>query len=185
MAECKKLEMDNLHSIKNSIVKELHGSLPKEWHISMEKEQEIPYGHYWNLNYEGVRGYKIVLQGGMPVSLKWKDDEEQWHDSNIARETLTLWFMPSCYKQSWKRFFNLGQPVAAKLFFSSEKLKIYSMLGHQIIAEAELARLISIAKSTKWPDSPAQTGRVSWKEWRKDLKQILAPHKLEKYFGAE
>lgn len=104
MAECKKLEMDNLHSIKNSIVKELHGSLPKEWHISMEKEQEIPYGHYWNLNYEGVRGYKIVLQGGMPVSLKWKDDEEQWHDSNIARETLTLWFMPSCYKQSWKRF---------------------------------------------------------------------------------
>ena len=169
--------MDNLEYIENSVVSGLSDKLPRGWGVLEERDHEIPYGHYWNMEYEGERGYMVTFQGDKEVALKWKDKNDQWKQSYIARETLTLWFMPSCYRHSWKSFFVPKRPIGAELVFSGGSLKVYSMLGHHIVSEDELSKLVSIAKSTRWPDSPVHTGSVSWKDWRNDLLDYIKEEK--------
>jgi hypothetical protein len=151
----------------------IKGIVPENWKIIQIKKNEIPWGHYWGIDYDGPKGYLLVLEGPADVLFNWQDRSGNWHKDPIAKEALELWVMPSGYKRSWKRFFVLHRPIAAKHIFSSEYGEIYGKQGHLITSKEKTEEILSQAKSTAWPDSPHNGKQLSWSTWEKDLKQGL------------
>jgi len=147
--------------------------LPSDWSVAETKEDALPRGHYWGLKYEGPKGLEVVLQGRSDVLFHWKDRDDTWHREPVAKEALRLWLMPSVYEESWRRFFVMKRPKTAKLLFSGPEVKAYSHLSSRIIAVERFDEIVKAAKSTGWPDSPSNTGAISWKTWEEDLRGVF------------
>jgi len=144
--------------------------LPSTWKIVEEKTGVIPHGHYWGQDYHGPKGLSFVLEGDMPVFLHWRDNNGEWHKEWVANESIELWIMPQDYSESWKRFFIIHRPKPAELLFSGKIIRLYAYPSHRIIFPAKFNEILLRAKSSRWPDSPAITGRLSWETWRENIK---------------
>jgi hypothetical protein len=119
---------------------------PVNWEIIQIKEKEIPWGHYWGIDYDGPKGDLLVLEGPADVLFNWQDKSGKWHNAPIAKEALELWIMPPEYKRSWKRFFVFHRPISAKHIFSGELGKVYGRQSHHITSKEEFKKLLSQAK---------------------------------------
>ncbi len=153
--------VDNLNEYEHVVNK----VLPEGWSITETSADVLPDGHYWGMEYKGHKGVGLVLIGKNDVPLDWKDQNDTWHKSPAAKESIDLWIMPHDYKLSWKRFFIFHRPEAAELIFSTPEIKVYGSAGHKIIDQKTFNGLISKAKSTKWPESPSNDGKLSWDNW--------------------
>ena len=147
--------------------------IPRTWKIIEEKIDVIPSGHYWGIDYSGPKGLSFILEGDLEVLLHWKDGIGEWHQSALAKESIELWVMPSDYNESWKRFFVLHRPRPAELIFSGKIVKVYGLPSHRIQFPEKFNDILSRAKSTSWPDSPANNGRLSWEHGRKILERLF------------
>lgn len=158
---------------QDRLIDNIKKSIPSEWRIAEIKSDVIPRGHYWGLEYKGPKGLSIVLEGPMDVFLHWKDKKGDWHQEALAKESLELWIMPHEYRESWKRFFIIHRPKSAELLFSGRIIKVYVYPAHRGVSDKKFNEILSHAKSTSWPDSPANNGVLSWKTWKKDLTNSL------------
>ena len=158
---------------KNELVEKINNNLPSRWKLVETKSGVIPHGHYWGLKYEGPGGLSIVLEGDKDVYLHWKDNKGDWHKEALAKESLELWIMPPDYRESWKRFFIIDKPKSAELLISGNSARVYGYPSHRIGSDERFKEILSHAKSTKWPDSPANKGTLSWREWKEDIKKIM------------
>ena len=162
--------VDSLDEYKISVNK----ALPDGWTIAETKTNVLPDGHYWGMDYEGLKGIKLMLTGINDVSLDWKDENDVWHKSPVAKESISLWIMPIEYKMSWKRFFVFHRPIAAEMIFSTNKIKVYGSSGHRVIDNKAFNEIIAKAKSTKWSVSPANDGNMSWNNWKTAIQAALS-----------
>jgi len=149
--------------------------MPSTWRVVEEKTGVIPYGHYDGSKYEGPGGLSLVLEGDRDVFLHWKDKSGIWHQESLAKESLEVWIMPSQYHQSWKRFFIMKSPVPAERIYSSKEIKVYGYPAHYIPSLEKFEETVSSfpAVTTSWPDSPYNTGILSWTTWKEDIKKAL------------
>lgn len=148
-------------------------NLPTTWRIIEEKTEAIPYGHYDGFKYDGPKGLSLLLEGEQDVLLHWKDKNGDLHKEALAKETLELWVMPSDYHKTWKRFFRMKRSIPAELLYSDKMVKVYGYPGHHIITDEKFKKILLHAVRTSWPDSPTNTGVLSWKNWKEDIQKIL------------
>jgi len=149
--------------------------MPNNWRVVEEKTGVIPYGHYDGLKYEGPGGLSVVLEGDRDVFLHWKDKNGVWHQQPLAKESLEIWVMPPEYHESWKRFFIMKRPVPAKEIYEGKEAKVYGYPTHHIASLEKFEEVVSSLPTvaTRWPDSPRNTGKLSWTSWREDIKKAL------------
>lgn len=155
---------------------EITKKLPSNWRLVEKKMDEVPWGHYWGMKYTGPKGVLLVFEGSRDVFLHWNDKSGNRHQDALAKEILNLWIMPPDYTESWKRFFVMKRPISAELIYSGGTAKIYGMPDHRLPPEAEKKFneiLLTRASITSWPDSPQNTGTLSWTKWKRDIKNIF------------
>jgi len=151
----------------------IEANIPSGWKIKETKEGEIPWGHYWGLEYSGAKGTLILLEGPANVNFRWRDSGGNWHTEPLAKEALELWIMPPGYGDTWKRFFTPHRPVTAKKILSNNKWAIYGHPTHRITSEETFQGLLKQATSTGWPRSPHNEGALSWSTWDKDIRRVF------------
>jgi len=62
-------------------------SLPEDWSLIESQDGQAPPGHG-----------DVEAIGSGPVTFQWKDESGEWHDEELARETLEVWVMPGSYQ---------------------------------------------------------------------------------------
>ena len=157
-----------------AVIEKITRSLPNDWHVVETKMDVLPEGHYWGLKYEGRKGWELVLQGSRDVHFHWKDRKDVWHQEPLAKEALRLWLMPPDYKDRlWRQYFVMKSPVTAKLLFSGPTVKMYSHPSIRVVDVERVDEVVRGAKSFGFPGSPKDTGILSWRTWKKDIKESL------------
>lgn len=151
--------------------------IPPGWELVETKDNEIPWGHYWGQEYKGKRGKLLVFRGPTDVQFNWQDRNENWHKISLAKEVLEIWIMPPGYHESWKRFFNIHRPQPAVDIFESNSTSIFAHPTHRITDESKFKELLNQAKTTSWPESPHNGGKISWTAWEADLAKALSDGK--------
>jgi hypothetical protein len=133
----------------------------------------LPEGHYWGQEYSGVRGEEILLQGVADVHVAWRDASGEWHSEAVGKEALKLYVMPHGYRESLLRFFILKRPMTARLLVETQSFRVYAHPSFRIIENEKLDRIVKQGKATRWPDSPENTGALSWGTWSSDIPKLL------------
>ncbi len=164
---------DTGHDRKKQLIDKIIENIPSKWRLVERKLGVIPYGHYWGSEHEGPKGFSLILEGDEDVYLHWKDNNGLWHQEALAKESLELWIMPPDYSESWKRYFIIHRPKSAELLFPGKSARIYGYPGHRIVSDERFTQIILHAKSTKWPESPANKSALSWGTWKEDIRGIL------------
>jgi hypothetical protein len=147
--------------------------LPKGWTIGERKYEAIPEGHYWGQKYNGVRGDEILVQGTSDIHVSWQDSRGDWHSEAVGKEALKLYFMPSDYKESPRRFFIPKRPASARLLFEGKEFKVYGYPSFSVIESDKLKGIVRNGQSIRWPDSPENTRTLSWNSWSEDISRVL------------
>lgn len=156
-----------------AVIKEIEAALPTSWKIVERKSESLPMGHYWGQQYSGIRGEEVILQGDSDVHVLWLDAKGQWHKDAVAKEVLKIYIMPSTYRESLLRFFVPKRPAGASLLVEARSFKFYAYPFFRITDNGKFTEIEKNLKSIRWPDSPANTGSLSWSNWKSDLNQLL------------
>lgn len=156
-----------------ALTAKLETVLPKSWSVAERKPGALPEGHYWGQEYNGVRGEEILLQGGADVHVSWQDGTGDWHSDVVGKEALKLYVMPSTYRESWLRFLIPKRPVAARLLVETPSFKVYAYPSFRITESEKLDQIVKQGKAIRWPDSPENTGSLSWGTWVTDILRTL------------
>lgn len=151
----------------------IEAALPEAWAVAERKSGVLPEGHYWGQEYSGVRGEEILLQGSADVHVAWQDAKGEWHRDVVGKEALKLYVMPSTYRESLLRFFIPKRPVSARLLVETESFKVYAHPSFRIVNSEKLDRIVKQSSAIRWPDSPENTGSLSWGSWSADLPRLL------------
>ena len=158
----------------DSFKKSISRVLPDGWIIAETLIDVLPDGHYWGMNYKGSKGVALILMGNNDVYLDWLDNGDVLNTSPVAKESICLWIMPSSYKLSWKRFFVVHRPQSAKLICSTPDIKVYGSVGHRVVDMAEFSEILSKSKETNWAKSPANNGKLSWRDWKSTIEKAFS-----------
>ena len=150
--------------------KAIQAVVPPEWSVVGLNRGALPDGHYWGEDYVGERGAELVLQGPTPVYFVWQDRDGVLHRDALAREALSLYVMPSTYRQD---SFKFKGPIPARLLWEGRSAKIYAMPSSRILDSRAYDDLVKVAQSTDWPESPRRTGQLSWAGWKRDVKRLI------------
>lgn len=126
----------------------LAGALPKGWSLIESQDGQVPQGH----GSVEASGWLYLLLGPGPVTFQWKDESGEWHDEELARETLELWVMPGSCRPSPRRFLEHHRHVPPERIFASQKIRVYGRVSHRIIAEDRFNELLKVAYSTSRSD---------------------------------
>lgn len=153
------------------IVSNLQSSAPKGWKYGKTIPNEIPYGHYWGGQFEGEKGYLIILRGPNKVVCSWKDSDGNWQEETPAQEILKLWIMPEKYRLTWKHYVKLHRPKSANEVYSGKIGRIYGLPSHQITEDEKFNEILKESSEIDWSTSPHHGGALSWKNWRTDLRR--------------
>jgi hypothetical protein len=156
-----------------ALATKIEAALPKSWSVADRKSGALPEGHYWGQNYSGVRGEEILLQGSADVHVSWQDAKGEWHNDVVGKEALKLYVMPATYRESLLRFFIPKRPVSARLLVETESFKVYAHPSFRIVDSEKLDRIVKQGKAIRWPDSPENTGSLSWGSWSADIPRTL------------
>lgn len=156
-----------------ALATKIEAALPKSWSVAERKSGVLPEGHYWGQDYSGARGEEILLQGSADVHVSWQDAKGEWHSDVVGKEALKLYVMPSTYRESWLRFFIPKRPVSARLLVETESFKVYAHPSFRIVESEKLNRIVKQSNAIRWPDSPENTGSLSWGSWNTDLLRTL------------
>jgi len=156
-----------------ALVTKIEAALPKSWSVAERKSDVLPEGHYWGQDYSGVRGEEILLQGSADVHVSWQDAKGEWHSDVVGKEALKIYVMPSTYRESWLRFLVPKRPVSARLLVETESFKVYAYPSTRVLEKDKVDRAIKLGKAIRWPDSPENTGSLSWGSWSADLPRML------------
>lgn len=156
-----------------AIVARMNDHLPKSWAVVERRPDTLPEGHYWGQNYRGIRGEEILIQGGADVHVMWQDTKGAWHTDAVGKDALKLYVMPSSYRESVLRFLIPKRPVAAPLLFEGQTFKVYANPSFRILERERLDRIVQQSTAIRWPDSPENTGSLSWRSWNDDIPQLL------------
>jgi hypothetical protein len=151
----------------------IEAALPKSWSVAERKAGALPEGHYWGQDYSGVRGEEILLQGSADVHVSWQDAKGEWHSDVVGKEALKLYVMPSSYRESLLRFFIPKRPVSARLLVETPSFKVYAYPSTRVLDKEKVDRAIKQGKAIRWPDSPENTGSLSWGSWSADIPRTL------------
>jgi hypothetical protein len=161
-------------SFENQIIgSAIQAALPAQWKIVEIKSDEIPWGHYWSTEYKGKKGQMIIIEGPSEISCNVRDNAGKWNTVHVAKETIELWIMPSNYNDTWKRFLDPHRPIPAEEIFKSKIGKVYGKTAHRLKDEKQFKELLKNITEISWPDSPHNTGRVSWLSWQEEIKRKL------------
>ena len=145
--------------------------LSSDWKIIEEKKDVIPFGHYVEPNSQVNLGIEFKVISNKDVFLHWEDKKYVLNKTALAKESLQIWIMPKKYHQSWKRFFIMKKPIPAREIYSNSMIQVYAYTSHYIASKEKFYNLPWT--STAWPDSPHQTGELSWTNWENDIVNIL------------
>jgi hypothetical protein len=156
-----------------ALATKIEAALPKSWSVAERKSGVLPEGHYWGQEYSGVRGEELLLQGSADVHVSWQDAKGEWRSDVVGKEALKLYVMPSTYRESWLRFFIPKRPVSARLLVETESFKVYAHPSFRIVENEKLDRIVKQSSAIRWPDSPENTGSLSWGSWSADLPRVL------------
>lgn len=149
-------------------------SLPDGWSLAETKEDQIPWGHYWGMQYDGRGGELLILAGPRDVPLLWRDREGSLHEDPMAKESLELWVMHPQYRNGWFAFLKFHRPVQPELVYSSQVGRVYGRQSHRLHEPERFDAVLSQARSTNWPESPSRPGNpLSWTSWKDDLRKAL------------
>jgi hypothetical protein len=143
-------------------------SLPEDWSLIESQDGQAPPGH----GDVEATGSLLVLLGSGPVTFQWKDESGEWHDEELARETLELWVMPGSYRPSPRRFFEHHRHVPPELIYASKNIRVYGRVSHRIIAEDRFNDLLKVAHSTSWSDISETT--CTWQGWQEAVAAAFA-----------
>jgi hypothetical protein len=157
----------------SELVARLASSLPRPWGVDGQRSGVLPEGHYWGQEYFGARGEEIVLIGADDVHIEWLDSKNAWHREAVGKEALKIYVMPITYRESFRRYFVLKRPKTAQLLVETQTQRIYAIPAFKVTSDEMLARTVRQANAVRWPDSPENTGNLSWPTWRTDLSQIV------------
>lgn len=161
------------HGASAALATRIEAALPKSWSVAERKSGVLPEGHYWGQEYSGVRGEEILLQGSADVHVSWQDTKGEWHSDIVGKEALKLYVMPSTYRQSLLRFFIPKRPVSARLLVETESFKVYAYPSTRVLDKQKVDRAIKQGNAIRWPDSPENTGSLSWGSWSADILRAL------------
>lgn len=157
----------------DAVTAKLNTVLPKSWAVVRRNAGVLPEGHYWGQEYSGVRGEEILLQGVADVHVAWRDASGEWHSEAVGKEALKLYVMPHGYRESLLRFFILKRPMTARLLVETQSFRVYAHPSFRIIDNEKLDSIVKQGKATRWPDSPENTGALSWGTWSSDIPKLL------------
>lgn len=158
------------------IAGEIANNLPNNWKLIESKRGEVPWGHYWGMKYDGHKGILLVFQGDCRVFVRWIDENGNRRQDPLGTESLDIWIMPPEYSEGWKRFFVMNRPEPAELVWSGRMANVFGRPGHILSLEEDKKfkeDILPKALSTSWPDSPWNTGNLTWGAWRDDIKGAL------------
>jgi len=150
----------------------IEAAAPPAWHAARVEQGTIPSGHHWGERYGGPRGTLLVLVGPTDVFLNWSERGGPWHREALAKESLHIWVMPPSYRDSFWSFLNIHRPAQPELVFKGERSRVYARASHEAVDTPRLQELLG-QYATAWPDSPHETGALSWRTWRQDLTLAL------------
>lgn len=167
------VQANSASSSTAAVATRIEAALPKSWSVAERKSGVLPEGHYWGQEYSGTRGEELLLQGSADVHVSWQDAKGDWHSDVVGKEALKLYVMPSTYRESLLRFFIPKRPVSARLLVETESFKIYAHPSFRIVENEKLDRIVKQGKAIRWPDSPENTGLLSWGSWSADIPRVL------------
>lgn len=156
-----------------AVAAQIEGALPKSWIVVERRPDALPQGHYWGQEYSGIRGDKIIIQGGTDVHVAWRDTLHKWHTEAVGKEVLKLYVMPSSYRESMRRFFIPKRPVTASLLFEGQTFKVYAHPSFRILEKERFDWIMKNSTAIRWPDSPENTHTLSWENWADEIPQVL------------
>lgn len=156
-----------------ALATKIEAALPKSWSVAERNSGVLPEGHYWGQDYSGSRGEEVLLQGSTDVHVSWQDAKGEWHNDAVGKEALRLYVMPSTYRESWLRFFIMKRPMSARLLVQTKSFKVYAYPSTRIIDKGKIDHVIKQGKAIRWPDSPENTGLLSWSSWSDDIPRTL------------
>lgn len=147
--------------------------LPIEWKIHSVTSQVVPKGHYWGQasEYAGPRGMAVVAIGPATVDFEFQGKSGAWSREALAKEALTLYFMPPAYFED--RAFSPKGPRSATLVFEGQGCKVYGFVSFQIIGRDRFDALLNVASATRWVGVPTSDEELSWPTWRVQLRRAM------------
>lgn len=154
-------------------VEKIRSVLPEKWSIVEARADALPEGHYWGMQYDGPKGFEVVIQGPRDVAFDWKDQQGAWHQEPVAKEALRLWLMPAEYRESWRRFFVMKRPKSVKLLRNAQNVRVYAEPSSRTVDTARVEQIVREAVSTAWRDRPDSADDLTWKSWSTDLDRAL------------
>jgi hypothetical protein len=86
---------------------------------------------------------------------------------------LDIWIMPGNYREGFWSRINPHAPAHPSTVFSGQNVKVFAMPSHKLIDETRFKEIGANASGTEWPDSPWNTGKLSWTNWRAALADAL------------
>jgi hypothetical protein len=160
--------------VESTVIPKLGAALPPGWRIVATNRNVLPEGHYWGQTYSGPLGDEVVIEGVDEVAMSWRDFSGTWRQDVVGKEALNVYVMPPSYRESYLRFLVLKRPRTARLVVRTKAYAIYAHPSARITRKELLDTIVRQAKGVRWPDSPTNTGVLSWGSWSTDLEQLLA-----------
>ena len=71
--------------------------MPAGWAIVARTTEEVPFGHHFCENYDGLRGTRFVVKGTNPVQSEFLDQQNEWRAVTVGTESIDMWVMPGDY----------------------------------------------------------------------------------------
>jgi hypothetical protein len=157
-----------------TLMVKVQAAMPNRWVVADRRTNALPEGHYWGLEYTGIRGEEFVVQGVADVSVQWQNANGEWRSDVVGKEALRLYIMPGRYRESWRRFLLPKRPASAQLIYEDDERRVYAHPSMWISSQEKLDRIMKTAHAIRWPDSPTNTRALSWVSWRADISRALA-----------
>jgi len=138
---------------------------------------QIPWGHHWCDDYQGVTGTRLIARGIRPFRSSFLSrDDNQWRDVVVGKEALEIWLMPNAYRESRLAWMCHHRPIQPTHVVDLMRLRVYGRpSGHSDAEEKRFFEIqLSASNGVKSAESPWNDPKqLSWQSWRIDLKSAL------------
>ncbi len=94
----------------------------------------------------------VLAIGPATVDFEWQSKSGVWTREALAKESLTLYFMPESYTEER---------------FSS------GYVSFKIVEQKRLDDLLKVASATRWVAAPTSDDDLTWSTWRSQLRRAM------------
>ncbi|ANH70948.1 hypothetical protein ABE85_25705 (plasmid) [Mitsuaria sp. 7] len=105
------------------------------------------------------------------MDFEWQSKSGVWTREALARESLTLYFMPAAYSED--RIRSPKGPQSATLAFENHGCQVYGYVSFQTIDSKRFDTLLKVANATRWVGGPTTDQELSWPTWKLQLRQAM------------